>query len=169
LGPRRPEAYALAANTFVLGPYVTDCGGCDAVQPYELIPLLIEKYAAAGHVVFEGSLISGCWGVIGGLLERWRLDVLVLFLDTPIDECIRRVEARRLKRGDSRKFDPKHLIAKHATIARLQQKIESARLVRTLSVSSDNAPSVIQAYVQDQSANEGPSTRRYAASDHRED
>ena len=143
LGPRRPEAYALAGNTFVLGPYESICGGCDAIQPYALIAPLIEKYAAAGDVIFEGSLIASCWGTVGALLERWKRGAIILFLDTPVDECIRRVRTRRLERGDSRPFNPANLIAKHATVARLKQKITAAGIVRTQTVSCESAASVV--------------------------
>src|ERR1700728_2509164 len=69
----RPEAYELmlARPTYVIGPYESPCGGSDAIQPYSLICPLIEKYAKAGHVVFEGSLISTCWGAVGKLLESY--------------------------------------------------------------------------------------------------
>ena len=110
-GLRCPEGYKarlpeVEADVFVLGPYTTPCGGCDRIQPYDLIPSLIEKYAARGHVIFEGALISSCWGTIGRLLERWKRDAIIVFLDTPVDECIRRVRTRRLERGDEREFDP---------------------------------------------------------------
>jgi thymidylate kinase len=144
---QRPEAYELTfagkTKAFVIGPYNTPCGGCDAVQPYELICPLIEKYAAAGHVIFEGALISSCWGAVGRLMERWMREAIVVFLDTPADECVRRVKARRLQRGDGRAFDPAHLIQKHATIARLKQKLDAAGVVQTVAVSSENAADVI--------------------------
>ena len=148
LGPRWPEAYQLKfrqsnTETFVLGPYNLPTGGCDRIQPYTLIVPLIEKYAERGHVVFEGVLIAGCWGKVGGLLERWKHHAVVVFLDTALDVCIERVRARRLERGDGRSFNPKRLIAKHRTIARLKQKIESAGLVPTLSVSSERAATVV--------------------------
>ena len=144
----KPEAYQLALKdcrraVFVIGPYTSACGGCDAVQPFDLIPLLIEKYAARGHVIFEGIVVSGCYGVIGKLMERWGRDALVVFLATSVEECIGRVKARRLERGDDREFDPKLLIRKHATIARLKQKIEAAGILRTEVVSSASAASVI--------------------------
>ena len=69
-GLRCPEGYKarlpqVEADVFVLGPYTAQCGGCDRIQPYDLIPRLIEKYAVQGHLIFEGALISTCWGAIG--------------------------------------------------------------------------------------------------------
>ena len=134
-GLRCPEGYkarlpGVEADVVVVGPYTAQCGGCDRIQPYALIPPLIERYAGRGHVIFEGAIISTCWGVIGRLVERWQRDAIIVFLDTPVDECVRRVRARRLERGDERAFDPRLLIQKHATVARLKQKITAAGIVQ---------------------------------------
>src|SRR5438034_2286875 len=74
-GLRHPEAYrstlpGVERDVFILGRYDIPSGGCDSIQPFSLIPQLIKKYAARGHVVFEGALISTCWGVVGEALKR---------------------------------------------------------------------------------------------------
>jgi hypothetical protein len=133
----RPEAYKMSfagKTSYVIGPYETACGGADGVQPYALICPLIEKYAAAGDVIFEGALISGCWGTVGRLLERWGREAIVAFLNTPPEECVRRVTARRAQRGDARALNPANLIQKHAAIARLKLKLDAAGIVRTATV-----------------------------------
>jgi hypothetical protein len=139
---RRPEAYevTLAGKpAYIIGPYETPCGGADCIQPYSLIVPLIEKYAAVGHVVFEGALISSCWGAVGQVLERWGHEALIVFLDTPVAECIARVQARRAQRGDGRPSNPKNLISKHKTIAGLKLNLDAAGIVRTVMVSSESA------------------------------
>lgn len=137
---QRPEAYEVTLagkTTYVLGPYETQCGGADCIQPYALIVPLIEKYAAlGGDVVFEGALISSCWGAVGKLLESHGRGAVVAFLDTTVDECIARVQALRAQRGNERPFNPANLIAKHASILRLKQKLDAAGIVRTIAVSS---------------------------------
>src|SRR5262249_12218898 len=135
---RLPEAYALCARqAFVIGPYTTECGGCDRVLPFALVPQLIQKYAQQGHVVFEGLLISTCYGVIGRLLEEH--DSRLLFLDTPLDVCIARVEARRRAAGNFRPFNPKLLIEKYNTIIRLRDKF----WMRSMWVSDRDAVAMI--------------------------
>src|SRR5690606_34634055 len=67
LGLPRAEANELrvprvAKPVYILGPYSTPTGGCDSIQPYDLILELMEKYAARGHVIFEGVLISSSYG-----------------------------------------------------------------------------------------------------------
>ena len=138
-GARRPEAYQLsiAGQTYyVIGPYLTECGGCDAVRPYELIAELIKKYSQRGHVVFEGAVISSYWGAIGALLERWKRNAIIAFLDTSVEESIRRVQERRTQRGDDRVFNPKNLIQKHEAIARLKLKLEAAGIVTVCTIAN---------------------------------
>jgi hypothetical protein len=72
LGFRAPVAYRLTLDrcshdVFVLGPYQTNCGGCDALD-YDVVLDLISKCAPRGHVVFEGALVSSAYGRIGELL-----------------------------------------------------------------------------------------------------
>jgi len=139
LGSRLPEAYELVLprcdRLYVLGPYTTPCGGCDRILPFALVPQLIQKYAQQGHVVFEGLLISTCYGAIGRLMEEH--DSVVMFLDTPLEICIARVEARRAAAGNFRPFNPKLLIKKHRTIARLQARFGE----RAVSVKGSEAAS----------------------------
>jgi hypothetical protein len=139
LGPRLPEAYKLrCAPVFVIGPYLTPCGGCDRIMPFALVPQLIEKYAQHGHVVFEGLLMSTFYGEIGKLLMEAR-DSAVLFLDTPMADCIARVEGRRAAAGNFRPFNPKLLTQKYHTISKLKDKFGA----RAMSVSDRNATAAI--------------------------
>jgi hypothetical protein len=139
LGPRMPEGYVLRDHrVFVIGPYASECGGCDRIQPFALIPQLIEKYAGQGHVIFEGLLISTFYGDIGRLLMEAQ-ESMVMFLDTPLEVCIRRVRARRMAAGNHRPFNPTLLAQKHAQIARLKAKFGS----RAISVTDHDAAAII--------------------------
>jgi hypothetical protein len=121
---RLPEAYALCGRpVFVIGPYESNCGGCDRVLPFALVPQLIEKYAQRGDVVFEGLLLSTFYGEVGRLMET--RDSAVMFLNTPLQVCIVRVKARR----SGRPFNPKLLTEKYHTIARLKDKFGARAVV----------------------------------------
>ena len=141
LGSRLPEAYEVVlprcGRLYVLGPYTTPCGGCDRILPFALVPQLIQKYAQHSHVLFEGLLMSTFYGAIGKLMEQH--DSVVMFLDTPLKICIARVEARRTAAGNFRPFNPKLLIEKHRTIARLQERFGE----RAVSVKGSEAPATI--------------------------
>jgi hypothetical protein len=151
---RLPEAYALRARqAFIIGPYTSDCGGCDRILPFALVPQLIEKYAQQGHVVFEGLLISTFYGDIGRLMET--RDSVVMFLDTPLEVCIERVEARRRAAGNFRPFNPKLLTQKHATIARLKDKFGA----RAMSVSDGDATGTIMRLLAQRTPDSGGHVR----------
>lgn len=118
LGVRKPEAYRLGwpelATTHVLGPYVTPSScGLDSITNYDLQPALLRKYAPLGHVVFEGLISGKLWGRVGAVLEELAPEqgVALLYLDTPVDECVRRVVERRRQAGDARTFNEKNLRA----------------------------------------------------------
>lgn len=127
---KRPEGYIttlpkLASPIYVIGSYETTCGGCDAIQPYSLIWPRIVEYAARGHVVFEGALISSSYGNIGRSSEVYGDGFVFAFLDTPLEECLRRIAKRREARGDVRPLDPKNTTVKYNNVQRSITKIQN--------------------------------------------
>jgi len=58
------------------------------------------------------------------------------------------VEARRAERGDSRAFNPKNLIAKHATIEKQKVELAAAGIVQTITVSSESAVATVEALLK---------------------
>jgi shikimate kinase len=148
LGLRMPEANVVRlpggdADLFILGPYDSKngCDGCDRIQPFALIPALIEKYAARGQVLFEGALVSTTYGQIGVLLERWKRDAILVFLDTSIEQCLRRVEARRGRDRDERLVN--NVAAKFRSIERVRQRVIADGLMRAITTSAEAAPATI--------------------------
>ena len=119
---RIPEISKLV---FVVGPYETACGGCDAVQPYDLIWPRVEGYSKRGHVIFEGALVSTSLGVVGQGLAHFKKKSVVAYLDTPVELCLQRIAARRAAKGDTRPLNPKNTVSKVAAIARTQSRFEA--------------------------------------------
>lgn len=151
LGPRMPEAYELMVpkcktKTYLLGPYLTDCGGCDRLIPYELIPDLIKKYAPKGHVLFEGIIVTSVYGQVGALMEQWKKNSIFLFLDTTLDECLNRIEKRRDKGRDDRLI--KNVSAKYDTALRVKKKVLEDNIMTAMDVSSATAKEVILKLLQ---------------------
>lgn len=130
---KRPEGYRIwmpkvsGAALFLVGPYATQCGGCDAIQPYALIWPRVLQYARRGHVLFEGALVSSSVGEIGRAMAR-RKDCVVGFMDTPLEECIRRIERRREARGDNRQLNPHNTTVKFQAVERSRPKLEELGL-----------------------------------------
>ncbi len=131
---KRPEGYkvtiaGLRRPLYVVGPYTTACGGCDAIQPYALIWPRVEEYAKKGHVIFEGALVSSSVGNIGRTMAaRRQKDCVVCFLDTPVEECIARIQRRRAARGDERPLNPANTVSKHQSVERSRPKMEALGL-----------------------------------------
>jgi hypothetical protein len=122
----RPEAYVMQTpfgRLYVAGPYHTPCGGCDAIQPYSRIWPMVESLAESGHVLFEGALVSGSYGSIGEASERYGDEFVFAFMDTPLEECLRRIKARRQARGDNRTLDPTNTISKYKGVARVRERL----------------------------------------------
>lgn len=139
-GARRPEAYQLDMQwdkpLYIIGPYVSECGGMDALDSDTCVELL-EKYGALdGHVFYESMIASGFYGRMGKVSEAWGDDHIFAFMTTPLEECIRRTEQRRLKRGNTKPLDPKNVIWKHEAMLKLYAKLNGPLARKTVQVAS---------------------------------
>lgn len=137
LGPRMTEALELTLKgvkkpVYVLGSYHVVSGGCDQIQPYDLILDLLRKYAAKGHVVFEGVLVSSSYGRVGRLMEEWGQDAVFAFLNTSLEQCIENVKKRRSARDDEREFNPHNLTTKYNQIVKNRVKIAAEGKLRVV-------------------------------------
>jgi thymidylate kinase len=142
VGQKRPLGYKLRIPDirkplYIVGPYTTACGGCDAIQPYDLIWPRVELYAKKGHVFFEGALVSSSVGEIGRAMAL-RKDCVVLFLDTPLKTCLSRIQKRRTAKGDDRPLNPRNTTVKHLAVERSKPKLEALGL-RCLTLKHKNA------------------------------
>lgn len=152
LGPKLPEAYPLTIPKckkllYILGPYTTGTGGCDRIQPYDLIPALITKYAARGHVLFEGIIVTSVYGQVGALMEKFKKNSVFVFLDTPLEECLRRIEARRGGRPRDERLI-KNVTSKYNTMWHIKERIEREKIMRVEVASSDDAAKKIISILQ---------------------
>jgi hypothetical protein len=97
-GPRRPEAYRVqlfGRDAFIIGPYLTATGGCDALTlSGGALTEVLDKYRKLGNVLFESVVLSTYFGVVGEWLEAHKDEAIVAFLDTPLDVCLSSIEAR---------------------------------------------------------------------------
>lgn len=127
--------YELNHNVRVLGRYETACGGVDAIkeerkpgqQGFHNTRKGIALLASLGHVVFEGVL----WSTVfksSDLVARELPQHHFIFamLDTPAEECVRRVQARRLEKGNTKPFNPAELLSKVEQIGRRHNDLTRA-------------------------------------------
>jgi hypothetical protein len=91
----KPRYYRLQDGGWLVGRYQQNCGGCDTIRSQdEVKQRVLEGYiAGARYVLFEGLMITSSFQPwydfsrpLGGML--W------IYLDTPLDLCLKRVWAR---------------------------------------------------------------------------
>lgn len=92
----------------VLGHYNTACGGCDTIKTPDQVYELLTAAVADGHdVLYEGIMVQDdvrrCVDV-----NRSLQPVRVIWLSTPIEECLRGVRSRREARGDDRPLNERN-------------------------------------------------------------
>lgn len=128
----RPLVYRVDLNEdgdgiYIIGPYTSPCGGCDAITDYKnILPTLLERYALEGDILFEGLLISGGYGSVGrslGALRDKGHRVVFALLDTPLETCLERVNGRRRARGVLEPVNPVNTEQKYKAAHASQRKI----------------------------------------------
>lgn len=99
IGGRERFMGSWVGDTFFVGKYATDCGGCDGLSwkgsADDICDIVFEQHLL-GHVVLEGLLVSS-WGT-GRLLDLWERcekKLHVIMLTTPLEVCLASVQARR--------------------------------------------------------------------------
>jgi len=97
--PRSVTGYAVPSlDLIVVGPYRTACGGCDAIKTQDLVKESVRLAAnRAKHVFFEGIIISTLYSGYRVLSDELRAaghHYCWVYLDTPIDVCLERIQAR---------------------------------------------------------------------------
>jgi adenylate kinase family enzyme len=102
----------LKEKLYVIGSYENTCGGTDGINTQEEIA---ERALAAhprGHVLLEGLLLSkvGPNAITTKMLAPTN-SYVAAYIDTPLQTCLDRVQARRLERGDERPFNPENTIS----------------------------------------------------------
>lgn len=137
LGPRRPEAYRVVAPNkewlYVLGPYQTATGGVDALgAPLIEFLYMLEKYSKKGHVLFESVVISTTFGAVGAWMADHKDNVIVAYLDTSYEECIRALSQRGANQGTA------HVAEKVKSVSRTKTLMEEAG-IRTELLNRDTA------------------------------
>lgn len=153
-GPRYPEAYKLDIGEdiplHVLGSYHTAAGGIDWIGDFDTLIFLLDKYIPKGHVLFEGLITSGVRGRVGEKLEEHGKNFAVLFIDTPLETCIKRVKQRRATKGNEKVFDPKNLIKKFSAVQRTRKRYLEDGIVTVIDTSSTDGADKVLAFILDE-------------------
>lgn len=118
-------------NLYTIGRYETACGGCDAVKTQDEVCDRVRTFAQQGHVIFEGLLISHLFSRYHALdreLTALGHRYVWLFLDTPLEDCLTRVNARRTAKGVTDPVNPQNTTQKWHDARRVFKKCQDAGL-----------------------------------------
>ena len=143
---------------FVMGMYRTPCGGLDSTFSYrdaaDDVILCIDLLADKGHVVCEGVVAMSSYGFarlssLATSQEEKGNHVVFALLDTPLEICIERTEARRaakatLKGKESKPFDPQNLSAKYHGVHKDQKRLAGAGYDCRMLPYQDPLPTLLQ-------------------------
>jgi hypothetical protein len=109
-GRRRPVSTICAgegSTLYVPGHYDTPCGGCDTLKTVDFTYQLVNDAADLGYsVLYEGIMVMDDVRRAVELSKRHQLTVI--YLTTPIADCLRAIEERRAARGETEPLNPKN-------------------------------------------------------------
>lgn len=129
VGRKKPLYYQHESRPIVvLGHYESACGGCDTIGSAPKVYDLIKSIPSEFHIVCEGLLLSEDvkWT---HQLFRDGYDVRVIFLTTPLAQCLSQVKSRREEAGNSEPLNPKNTENRVAVIERARIKLRAAGIV----------------------------------------
>jgi hypothetical protein len=113
-----PEDYP---PLWIPGHYEIACGGCDTIQKVDDVYASVRHFASVYHVLFEGIMVQD--DVKRAIEVNKLFPMLVIALTTPIEECIKGIQARRDARGDERPLDPKNTVSRAERVKRNAKRL----------------------------------------------
>lgn len=137
------EGWGVPNNFLAVGKYSVGCGGMDTIPNFDLqqqaVARAVQWDGMAGdgpeHVICEGVLAST---VAGSWLEffshsRDYTDVLVAYLDTPLELCLERIRQRQVASGrGEREIKVDQVRDKVRAITATRAKMEAAGIPTVL-------------------------------------
>lgn len=144
------EGYGKPGEFLAIGSYKQGCGGMDTVPSFDLQQRAVLKAArwqdqygvglageAPKHVICEGvlaSTVAGSWLEFFKTADLGGHEVLVAYLDTPLEVCLERIKARQKASGRAEREIKTDLVAdKIKAINATRAKFEAAG-IRTVSL-----------------------------------
>ncbi len=140
---REPDRQSWATGTFsvlpgvgrviCVGPYNTPTGGMDALPSFDVCQRSVEAAARlADHVICEGVLASTVFGSWYDFFSGFNKgEVVVAYLDTPIEVCLARIRERQAAAGRVREIKEDQVRDKVRAIAATRPRFDAAG-IRTI-------------------------------------
>jgi hypothetical protein len=115
-GRKQPLGYQ-HADIVVLGHYESPCGGCDTIGSARAVYTLIQE-TDAPIILCEGLLLSED--------VKWSSqlpDLRIIYLTTPLEQCITQIQQRRLAVGNSKPLNTDNTTHRVGVIERSRVKL----------------------------------------------
>lgn len=112
---------------YFIGQYTNVCGGCDTIDTQDMACSLVRHFSQFGHVIFEGLIMSHSFARYKALhdeLKEFGIPMVFAYMDTPLEICLKRVENRRLDRGNTKKFNPSNTIDAYSSSLGTKDKFD---------------------------------------------
>ena len=144
-GRKKPLLYRAWVSPWkslvVLGHYESPCGGCDTIGSARQVFELVEELAEDDVILCEGLLLSED--------TKWasQFDLRVVYLHTPIEQCISQIKQRRLEAGNTKPLNEANTRNRVKRIERSRVKLETLGVL-CKRVSARQAPSLILKWLQ---------------------
>jgi hypothetical protein len=129
---------------FVLGHYEATCGGCDNIGSAKAVYELIEKMPSRSIILCEGLLLSEDTLHSSRFKDRLK----VLFLTTPLEQCLAQIEQRRKASGNDKPLSPDNTMKRVGVIERARQKLVQLG-VHCRRASANQAPEIILRWIKE--------------------
>ena len=115
----------------ILGSYERVCGGCDGIKTADEVVRRVRLFARVyQRVALEGILVAHTFKRYNALaveMTEAGHRYVFAFLDTPLNECVRRVRHRRAEAGNGKPLDPSNVVRDwHRIWERLRPEAQQA-------------------------------------------
>lgn len=149
------EGWGTPGGFLAVGSYKQGCGGMDTIPSFAIqqdaVVAALERGCAAEHIICEGVLAST---VAGSWLEFFTgprvhfEQVLIAYLDTPLELCLERITARQIAaKGEAREIKTDLVRDKIKAINATRAKFDAAG-IDTVTLRHDLALSDLKAYIE---------------------
>ena len=118
-----PYHFVPELNLVVLGRYDGSGSGVDNVKGSDRIQDFMRAKLKRHNVMLEGVIVSHIFARWDSMASEYGSNYHFFHLSVDIEECKKRVQARRLARGDKRKFNPSNVIKFDESINRVFDKL----------------------------------------------
>lgn len=143
-GKKKPLSYNYETKTHdltVLGHYESQCGGCDTIGSARQVYDVIQE-TDADVILCEGLLLSED--------TKWSSqlkDLRVVYLITPIETCLKRIQERRNRAGNDKPLNTKNTINRVRVIERSRLKLDGLG-IKCTRASSKQASGVVLKWIK---------------------